>query len=94
LIQSAGRWNDGMSDEPKKVWIIGTLLPLLAASFGGLLIIAAYDFWNDTPLSALPHHIFIFPGLGVVNGAVLVGSLFGAGLLLIAVGALALLYDS
>jgi hypothetical protein len=82
-----------MSDEPKKVWIIGTLLPLLAASFGGLLIIAAYDFWNGTPLSALPHHIFIFPGLGVVKGAVLVGSLFGAGLLLIAVGAIALLYD-
>ena len=43
-----------MSDEPKKSRIIGTLLPLFAASFGVLLIIAAYDFWNDTPAST-PH---------------------------------------
>jgi hypothetical protein len=65
----------GMNDEPdKRSWgWIGALLALFAVSFGGLLILAAFDFCNDTPLSELPHHIFIFPGLGVANGAVLVG---------------------
>ena len=65
----------------------------IAASFGVLLIIAGYEFWNDTPLSELPRHIFIFPGLGVVNGGVLVGTLFGVGLLLIAVGLIALAHE-
>jgi hypothetical protein len=85
----------GMSDEPKKRprgWI-GALLALSAASVGGVLIFVAYDFWNDTPLSMLHHHIFIFPGLGVANAAVLVGSLFGAGLLLIAGGILAFMSE-
>jgi hypothetical protein len=80
-----------MSDEPKRGqrgWI-GAIVAL----FGAALIYHAYDFKNDTPLSALPDHIFIFPGLGAVNGAVLVGSLFGVGLLLIAVGLIALAHD-
>jgi hypothetical protein len=80
-----------MSDKPKKGqrgWI-GAIVAL----FGAVLIYGGYDFKNDTPLSALPDHIFIFPGLGVINGAVLVGSLFGAGLLLVAVGLLASVHD-
>jgi hypothetical protein len=81
-----------MGHEPKKrsrTWIGA----LLAALFGGLLILAAYDFCNDTPISELPHHIYIFPGIGAVNAAVLIGSLFGAGLLLIVLGVLALIRE-
>jgi hypothetical protein len=81
---------DGMSDEPKKSWIIWILLPLCAMSIGGVLILAAYEFRKDTPLSELADRIFFFPGLGGVNGAIFVAYLFSAGLLLIVFGLFAL----
>jgi hypothetical protein len=90
LNSRANRWIDGMSDEPKKSWIIWILLPLYAMSIGGVLLLAAYEFRNDTPLSKLADRIFFFPGLGGVNGAIFVASLFSAGLLLIVFGLFAL----
>jgi hypothetical protein len=67
-----------------------------SAAFGGLLIIAAYDSRSrsDAPLFKLHHRVFIISReLGAVNLGVLVGSLFGAGLLLIVGSLLALVRD-
>jgi hypothetical protein len=84
-----------MSDEPKKRsrgWI-GALLALCAALFGGVLIYIAYDSCKDMPIADLPHRSIFIEDVGAFNAAALVGSLFGAGLLLITVGILALIRE-
>jgi hypothetical protein len=84
-----------MSDEPKKRsrgWI-GALLALSAASFGGVLIYIAYDAGKDIPISDLPHRRIFIEDVGAFNAAALVGSIFGAGLLLITVAILALVRE-
>jgi hypothetical protein len=79
-----------MSNEPKKSWIIWILLPLYAMSIGSLLTMTTYHFRNGAPFSDLANRIFFIPGLGNVNGAILVGSLLSAGLLMIICGLFAL----
>jgi hypothetical protein len=99
LYPLASDASDAMSDEPEKrsrTWIgwIGALLALsAAASLGGFLIYCAYDAGKDIPIFDLPYRSIDVEDVGTFNGAALVGSLFGAGMLLITVGVLALIRE-
>jgi hypothetical protein len=62
----------------------------LAFVVGGCLTLAAMLFGLGIPIDRLPHTTVHFSGGTVVNAAVLVGSLLGAGLLFLALGVLAL----
>ena len=68
------------------------LLALSAALFGGFLIYAAYDACDGSFVD-LPHRRFFLEDVGAINMAVLVWSLLGVGLLLVAVGILLLTRD-